>query len=215
MSKYKFVYDTDIDEKLCHLSLDEIKIVLAVVLGKHNAIFYGYKPERLVKAISRINGEPIEELIDFDKDTRIQSNLVMSKDKLYIATASQAPYSSIVSGKINEFDVMYKCKEEPEEFVKYSKLQETLVRRINHRQYWDSGQYTMGKIDKIKSLWFSGDCYTLYENKSRSNRFALTQARFARSLADVDDSCVAYVKHFREAEKLFHYKDPDEMQMPF
>ena len=53
--KYNFVYDTDILEKnSLYLTEEEMNIVFATIVGKHNAIFYGYKPERLIDAIKKL-----------------------------------------------------------------------------------------------------------------------------------------------------------------
>lgn len=53
--KYKFVYDSDfIKGQLLDLSVEEFGLCIATVLGNHNAMFFGYKPERLIKAIKKL-----------------------------------------------------------------------------------------------------------------------------------------------------------------
>ena len=53
---YKFIFDKDFSEKyMIELSQEELRIVIATVLGGHNALFYGYKPERLVNAIKSLS----------------------------------------------------------------------------------------------------------------------------------------------------------------
>ena len=53
--KYKFVYDNDfIEGQLLDLSEEEFGLCIATVLGNHNAMFFGYKPERLIKAIKKL-----------------------------------------------------------------------------------------------------------------------------------------------------------------
>jgi hypothetical protein len=53
--KYNFVFDKEFEESLkLELSNEEWGVVLATVIGKHNAIFFGYKPERLIKAIKKL-----------------------------------------------------------------------------------------------------------------------------------------------------------------
>lgn len=53
--KYKFVYDKGFEKNLfLNLSQEEIGVVIATVLGKHNAMFFGYKPERLILAIKKL-----------------------------------------------------------------------------------------------------------------------------------------------------------------
>lgn len=56
--KYKFVYDESfLAEKRLELSPREMRAVIATIVGKHNAIFYGYKPERITKAIKKLLNE--------------------------------------------------------------------------------------------------------------------------------------------------------------
>lgn len=54
--KYHFVYDKEyLSLRELQLSNEEYNVVLATVVGNHNAIFYGYKPERLVNAVKKIS----------------------------------------------------------------------------------------------------------------------------------------------------------------
>lgn len=53
--KYNFIYDESfLNNSKFELSLEERMIVSIIVTGGHNAIFYGYKPERLVNAIANV-----------------------------------------------------------------------------------------------------------------------------------------------------------------
>lgn len=59
MARYNFVYDDGFFEKaFVQLSLNELKVVMATVLGGHHAIFYGYKPERLANAVKILRMDP-------------------------------------------------------------------------------------------------------------------------------------------------------------
>ena len=50
--KYHFVYDSNIAEKnFALLSEEELSVVLACAIGGHSAMFYGYKPERLINTL--------------------------------------------------------------------------------------------------------------------------------------------------------------------
>ena len=54
--KYHFVYDEAyLALKELQLSDEECRVVLATVVGNHNALFYGYKPERLVRLIKKLS----------------------------------------------------------------------------------------------------------------------------------------------------------------
>lgn len=60
---YKFIFDKEFSEKyMIELSQEELRVVIATVLGGHNALFYGYKPERLVNAVKSLRKIlPLEE----------------------------------------------------------------------------------------------------------------------------------------------------------
>jgi hypothetical protein len=52
---YRFTYDKEFKESnIFMLSDDEIKIVIATLCGEHNALFFGYNPERLVNVIKKL-----------------------------------------------------------------------------------------------------------------------------------------------------------------
>lgn len=54
--KYHFVYDEAYLALIdLQLSDEECKVVLATVIGNHNALFYGHKPERLVNEIKKLS----------------------------------------------------------------------------------------------------------------------------------------------------------------
>lgn len=54
--KYKFVYDDSfLKDNGVFLSNREFRVALATAVGNHNAFFYGYDPERLVKAVKLIH----------------------------------------------------------------------------------------------------------------------------------------------------------------
>lgn len=52
---YKFIYDEEFRQKyFLELSDEEVMLVRVIVSGGHNAIIYGYKPERVVSAIKQM-----------------------------------------------------------------------------------------------------------------------------------------------------------------
>lgn len=109
MAKYNFVYDDGFFEKaFVQLSLDELKVVMATVLGGHHAIFYGYKPERLANAVKilRMNPETtpfvevpytssLEKLCGGGED--LHKGLVSEADKgfLYTPNINDLTYSEL------------------------------------------------------------------------------------------------------------------------
>ena len=109
MAKYKFVYDDGFFEKaFIQLSLDELKVVMATVLGGHHAIFYGYKPERLANAVKILRMNPdttpfvevpytssLEKLCGGGED--LHKGLVSEADKgfLYVPNINDLTYSEL------------------------------------------------------------------------------------------------------------------------
>ena len=54
--KYKFIFDKNFEENIFfNLTSEEFGVVLATIVGKHNALFFGYKPERLINAIRKLS----------------------------------------------------------------------------------------------------------------------------------------------------------------
>ena len=83
--EYRFVFDDNIIDKLgFYLSRREMQVVMAVVQGKHNAVFFGYKPERLVSAIHKFikNSEDIPQIFavkslsDLDVETQKNCSII-------------------------------------------------------------------------------------------------------------------------------------------
>lgn len=207
--KYKFVYDADFIAKnnLC-LSEEEVRIVLATVLGQHNAIFWGYKPERLAKAVSCLsdNGILILNDIGLDKQQYLMNNF--DKDKQYMLVESTPPSSTIICGLIEKFSVVYKCVEaETCDFTASSKS--VLRNRIEQcnftRRRWDSTGYIQGKLPTLQRFWVTDNFWNLYiDSKTLDGFKAIKFAAVARSLSDVDKICVAQTKHFEEAKKYYN-----------
>lgn len=54
--KYKFIFDENFESNVfLNLTTEELGVVLSTVIGKHNALFFGYKPERLITAIKKLS----------------------------------------------------------------------------------------------------------------------------------------------------------------
>ena len=69
---YNFVFDEDFNEKYSlDLSDKELKVVIATVLGGHNALFFGYKPERLLKAVKLFSKE-LAQITETSSDISIE-----------------------------------------------------------------------------------------------------------------------------------------------
>lgn len=54
---YEFIFDKNFKEMTeLNLSETEVRVISATILGGHNALFYGYKPERIIRAIKLLSG---------------------------------------------------------------------------------------------------------------------------------------------------------------
>ena len=183
--KYNFVYDTDFLEKnSVYLSEQERLVVYATVIGKHNAIFYGYKPERLVDAIKKLTASnPFIEISspptdaerhkadggivymkDFDSWGIINQQYlypfsINDKERLaqFIATATENPLDTVVPDMINNFDIIYECEHNyKEQHPRW--LLNTTFNGINHYHHsLHSGKLVTSTELEVESYWLGNE----------------------------------------------------------
>lgn len=232
--KYNFVYDTEVLESTSNfLSADELKIVLATVIGKHNAIFYGYKPERLIKAIKRLSNETefveqntfsdidagldnsrggIMYLKDFDVWKVIEQRFLcghtvndQNRTTQFIATMPITPYAGVIPEVLNNFDIVYKCTNS----ILTPMSNETLKQKLNagnwFRRKLRSGQYTTSTELRVERFWMDSDVYDNIKRLSEENNpvYARKIASVARSLSDIEQSTYTEMKQLHEAETFY------------
>lgn len=94
--KYRFVWDKDfLGNQMFELSEEEMTIVIAIIVGGHNAIFSGYNTERLVNAVKTLRDintpfvsveNPIDykELIGDYSDRGLKQGFVTDADKGFL-----------------------------------------------------------------------------------------------------------------------------------
>lgn len=177
--KYKFVYDKAfLQMQSLDLSEEEIRIVLATIVGQHNAIFYGYKPERLVNAIRKLIGyipfievsSPIScttlagrcvnavhgiayirQMDSFDKDCLdllVSNTTNVGRGAQYIATVSSNPCVTVCDSLRNNFDIVYYCKDTERSDRTTTEIKKKLKRAIEYQHGLDSGTYPAGLYRK-------------------------------------------------------------------
>lgn len=233
--KYNFVYDTEILEKtMCELSDDEVKIVLATVIGQHNAIFYGYKPERLIKAIKNICERPFYEAVtkyqreDFLNIVEHDENAVVVVDNLeqystgfkndlqfnsrngtrniqLIVTTTIPPYLVCEENLLDNFDIVFECKKNERSLKKYSELGNFVRRTNNYRGSLHSGRYTTGKFTEIESYWILNDAMQRYIDMRKTEPVVSTKiAKVARTLSDMHQESMVTIQRIEEAERLYN-----------
>lgn len=233
--KYNFVYDTEILDKMrCELSEEETKIVLATVIGQHNAIFYGYKPERLIKAIKNICERPFYEAVTkyqredflnivmhdenavvvvndleqyssgFKDDLQFNSNNGTRSIQL-IVTTTMPPYLVCEENLLDNFDIVFECKEDERRLRKYSELERVVHRTNNYRSTLHSGKYTTGKFTEIESYWIFVDAMKRYLDMSKTEPVvSMKSAKVARTLSDMHKESMVTIQRIEEAERLYN-----------
>lgn len=232
--KYNFVYDTEVLETFQNfLSEAEMKIVLATVIGKHNAIFYGYKPERLVKAIKRLSNETkfVEQkkfsdietglynsmrgvmyLKDFDSWSMIEQQFLYghtlndeSRCTQFIATTSINPTAGVITDVLNNFDIVYNCVRSQQTSKSNEEIMNKLDNCIWFRQRLRSGSYTTSTTLEIADYWMDSGASSYVKRLSNENPVRGRKiALVARSLSDIEHETYTELEQLHEAEAFYN-----------
>lgn len=229
--KYNFVHDADFLEKnFIYLSVEEKEIVFETVVGKHNAIFYGYKPERLIKAIKKLTGDnPFVEISslptdaerhkakdgvvymkDFDSWGIIDQQYLYSfsrndKERLaqFIATATENPLNTVVPDMINNFDIIYECKKGDQNHYAKWYINTTFREVYEFHRSLHSGKSVTSTELEVANYWLFDDAYS-YINKLAKNNPVLARkvAMVSRSVSDCNFESLTDMGDVRIAERL-------------
>lgn len=229
--RYKFTYDQAfLDANILNLSSEEKSIVLATVIGNHNAIFWGYKPERLADAVKRLSNIEcvptssyncdalmytdseslyyLKDLNKYNSDTlkRIEMNSVnCTRQSQFIATIEGTPTEVLDKGLLKNFDVIFKCTDDNKPEVFISTLRDDIRRAKRYRSNWASGEYITGRCDTPYGYWYSSEALVRYKSFKyvHGNDIALKYLKVARSLADIEGSSMAFVSNWLMAKTLY------------
>lgn len=229
--RYKFTYDKAfLDANLLNLSSEEKSIVLATVIGNHNAIFWGYKPGRLADVVKRLSNVGcvqvfsdncdtlmytdseslyyLKDLHKYDSDTlkKIEWHSVNSRrDSQFIATMEGTPTELLDKGLLKNFDVIFKCTDDNKPEVFISTLRDDIRRAKRYRSNWASGDFITGRCDTPYSYWYSTEALDRYKSfkYAHGNDIALKYLKVARSLADIEGNSMAFVSNWLMAKSLY------------
>lgn len=203
--KYKFVIPPNVASKMLDLSEEEVRIVLATVIGHHNAIFWGYKPERLANAVRCLSNNNILMLCDIGRGEQTRLMYGFDIDRQCILVESNSPSSTVICGLVEKFSVVYKCVEtEPRGFTSIPTLRVRIEDCEVDRRYWYSTKFIQGKLPTPCHFWFTGDCWDLFrQSETNVGNLAIKFAAVARSLSDIDKSCLTTTNHFAEAKNYY------------
>lgn len=214
---YNFVYDTNMSNLFCDLTEEERRVVLATVVGKHNAIFWGYKPERLMKAVANISLDFISSLPNLDKNYEYQRILLRSQNEggwqnevQHIATVSGTPADGVMLDLLDKFTIVYKCEEHKCDICSIKSLNERIACIEHSRRTWESSCYIQGRTEVLKDFWFMTDSWGAYLLlEKRNEKLAVKVAHIARSLSDVYELCTSGVSVFEEAKRYYNIGDKE------
>lgn len=230
--KYNFVYDTDFFEKnSLYLSEEEKDVVFATVVGKHNAIFYGHNPERLVNAVKFLSHSErfveqksfsdietglviatkgIMHLKDFDAWAIAEQEFlyghtknVPNRSTQFIATTTHTPFAVMSPFIIDNFDIIYKCEDNDIQPYLRGNLENMFKGVLNYRGSLRSAHYITSTELEVKEYWLWKDAYEYLCNMQKSCPvIAHKVAVVSRSVSDCRKISCTNMDDILYAEKL-------------
>ncbi len=230
--KYNFVYDTDFIEKnIIYLSEEEVKVIFATVVGKHNAIFFGYKPERLVKAIKKLTAD--YPFVETANPSNIENDLHNAQDGIlcikdfdswgiidqqflyghtlndpcrcsqFVATTIHNPFVTVVPDIINNFDIIYMCKEGDKNAYNKNKLLVGYNYVSSFHNGLHSGRYVTSTELALDGYWLTDGAYAnLCERRKGDSVIARKVAMVSRSVSDCKHNSLTCNDDISIAERL-------------
>lgn len=228
--KYNFVYDTDfLAKNVFNLSSEEVDIVLATIIGKHNAIFYGNKPERLVDAVRflshsekfveqklfsgiddglEIAKKGIMYLKDFDVWSIIEQQFLYSHTlnepsrlTQFIATTSLNPTEVVVPDVLNNFDIIYRCKEGKNYICSRERVSSRLEEITKYHNSLHSGKCITSTELKLEGYWLWNDAYSYLRELGKTNPvIARKVSMVSRSVTDCRENSITSMNDVHIAE---------------
>lgn len=230
--KYNFVYDADFLKKnSLYLTEEERKIVFATVVGKHNAIFYGYKPERLVEAIKKLTSNypfvvttsplSIEDRLreskggilymsDFDSWGSIDQLYLyshtlndQSRCAQFIATTTHNPLETVVPDVINNFDIIYMCKEDEKLPYARTQLATKFGKILEYHNSLHSGRFVTSTELHLDDYWLMSDAYRYLRKLGRNNPvIGRKVSMVSRSVSDCEYNSLTTLGDIHIAEEI-------------
>lgn len=222
-----------LEKNCIYLSDEERLVVYATVVGEHNAIFYGHEPERLIKAIkvltsnypfiesSNILVDEVEEdlrkatagilyLKDFDSWGIMTQQFfypysINDKNRgcQFIATATENPLDTVVPDMINNFDIIYECKNDFKAQRKRWHLNSTFRDIVEYHNSLHSGRYVTSTGLEIDSYWLRNDAFSYLVALTKKNPVTARKvAMVSRSISDCNYDSLTDMGDIQLAEKL-------------
>ena len=239
--KYSFVYDADFVEKnALFLTREEIDVVFATVVGMHNAIFYGHRPERLVDAVKFLSHSEkfveqklfsdieiglenskkgIMYLKDFDVWSIIEQQFLYghtlnngSRCTQFIATTSNNPTEVVVPDVLDNFDIIYKCKEDEKPLCYKESLLTKLDDIIDYHNSLHSGLFITSTELELDGYWLWNDAYLYLRELGKTNPvIARKVSMVSRSVADRRKNSLTSMNDIHTAEYMCGLRKEEEL----
>lgn len=239
--KYNFVYDTDfLAKNVFNLSTEEVDIVLATIIGKHNAIFYGNKPERLVDAVKFLSHSErfveqklfsgiddglqnakkgIMYLKDFDVWSIIEQQFLYghtindpTRVTQFIATTILNPTEVVVPDVLNNFDIIYRCKEGENHICSRERVSTKLEGIIEYHNSLHSGKCITSTELKLEGYWLWNDAYSYLCKLVETNPvIARKVSMVSRSVSDCKRNSLTSMDDIHTAEYMCGLRKEEEL----
>lgn len=222
-----------LEKNYIYLSDEEKLVVYATVVGEHNAIFYGHEPERLIKAIKVLaSNYPFVEatnlLVDeVEEDLRkatdgilymkdFDSWSIMTQQFFYpysindknrrcqfIATATENPIDTVVPDIINNFDIIYECKNDNKTQRKGWNLKSWFGDIVKYHNSLHSGHYVTSTELEVDGYWLRTDAFLYLAELTKKNPVTARKvAMVSRSISDCNYDSLTDMGDVKLAEKL-------------
>jgi hypothetical protein len=214
--KYNFVYDKKFRDMFVELSEEETRVVLATIIGRHNAIFWGYRPERLVNAIKKLCDCPFVNVKEDECVEKANGGVLYTpkldsfganrQNDIYaisqngvkklqvVATCDTGvPAYTITPNLLGNFDIVYLCRKPVSDSVynastNWDILKTRVSRAIYYRSTLHSGKHITSDFTTVKSYWNLLSFQQRYISAKEKNKsLALKIAKVARSISDITD----------------------------
>lgn len=228
--KYNFVYDTDFLEKnSLYLTEEEKDIVFATIVGKHNAIFYGHNPERLVDVIKKLTSNypfvatstplwidnrlresngGILCMYDFDSWGMIDQQYMyghtlndQQRCTQFVATTTNNPLEVVVPDVLNNFDIIYMCKKDEKHPYARTQLATKLNKVLEYHNSLHSGRYVTSTELTFDDYWLCRDAYSYICGLGKNNPvIARKVSMVSRSVSDCKNNSLTTLEDVHTAE---------------
>lgn len=126
-----------------------------------------------------------------------------NRDCQFIATATENPFDTVVPDMINNFDIIYECKNDNKNQLSKWNLNSYFKDIYEYHDSLKSGHYVTSTELEVDGYWLRTDAFLyLTELTKRNPVTARKVAMVSRSIADCNFDGLTDIAEIRHAEKL-------------